>query len=369
MLIAMFAAVPVTGPPGTGASATDLTTAPSPRPDLADVTAATLRARSQTRRVAVTFDDLPLGGPQFDVERMAAMTDKLVASITAAGAPAVGFVNESKVDVEGETGVRLALLRTWTDAGLELGNHTYSHPSPHHVPLQDYFDDIVRGEPFTRMLLAEQRRELRYFRHPFLRRGRTLEDKGAIDSFLAGRGYTIAPVTMDNVDYLFSAVYTDAKTRGDVELMERIADAYLEFSAKIYEFYEGVAEKLFGRSIAHVYLLHANELNADLFDRFAELTRARGYEFITLDEALTDAAYATADRYAGPAGTSWLFRWDATQAEGSGARKVDWRNEPSVPEWVRELFDNRPVSQRLVARAGVRAHVDKARADLGAEAY
>jgi peptidoglycan/xylan/chitin deacetylase (PgdA/CDA1 family) len=328
MLIGGFVAAPVTGAPGKDAS-------------VAGVIGAPLRVHAQARRVAVTFDDLPLGGPQFGLERMAAMTDRLVASIAAAGVPAVGFVNESKVDVDGEVEARLALLRTWTDAGLELGNHTYSHPSPHHVPLPQYFDDIVRGEPFTRMLLAERQRELRYFRHPFLRRGLTLEDKEAIDAFLAERGYTIAPVTIDNVDYLFSAVYTDAKTRGDEELMGRIADAYLEFSARIYEFYEGAAERLFGRSIAHVYLLHANELNADTFDRFVALTRARGYEFVTVDEALADPAYATEDHYAGPAGTSWLFRWDATQADSSGARKIDWRSEPIVQEWVQELFDKR----------------------------
>ena len=289
----------------------------------------------------MTFDDLPLGGPQFDLERMAAMTDKLVTAITAAEVPAVGFVNESKIDVEGEVDARLAVLRRWTAAGLELGNHTYSHPSPHHVPLPEYFNDIVRGEPFTRALMAESGGELRYFRHPFLRRGLTLEDKEAIDDFLAARGYTIAPVTMDNADYLYSAVYTGAKSRGDSETMKRIADAYLAYTERVYAFYEDASERLFDRPIAHVYLLHANELNADTFDRFVELTHARGYQFVGLDEALGDPVYRTEDRYAGPAGTSWLFRWDATQAERSGTREVDWRSEPGVPEWVQELFDRR----------------------------
>jgi peptidoglycan/xylan/chitin deacetylase (PgdA/CDA1 family) len=291
--------------------------------------------------VAITFDDLPLGGPQFDVARMATMTDELVGKIVAAGVPAVGFVNESKIDIEGEVEARVALLRTWAQAGLELGNHTYAHLSPHHVPLEQYFDDIVRGEPHVRAVMAEQGGELRWFRHPFLRRGLTLEDKEAIDSFLAGRGYTIAPVTIDNVDYLFSAVYTDAKTRGDSATMERVADAYLQFTAQIYDFYEGASQDLFDRPIAHVFLLHANELNAATFDRFAELTRGRSYRFVTLDEALDDPAYDSPDRYAGPAGTSWLFRWDATQAQDSGARKVDWRAEPTVQAWVQEAFDNR----------------------------
>jgi len=293
------------------------------------------------RTVAVTFDDLPIGGPQPDLERMTAMTDKLVGSLLDNGVPAVGFVNESKLDVDGETAARLALLRAWADAGLELGNHTYSHPSPHHVPLPEYFDDIVRGEPLTRMVLAEHGLTLRYFRHPFLRRGLTLDDKNAIDAFLAERDYTIAPVTMENTDYVYAAVYADAKTRGDEQTMARLADAYLEFSEQMYEFFEGAALEMFGRPIAHVYLLHANELNADTFDRFAALSRQRGYTFVTLDEAIADPAYSSADRYAGPPGPSWLFRWDATQAEDSGSRKVDWRAEPEPQPWVSELFNNR----------------------------
>ncbi len=296
---------------------------------------------AQALRVAITFDDLPLGGPQFDLERMRAMTDRLVGSIVAADVPAVGFVNENKIDIEGEIDERLAILRTWAEAGLELGNHTYSHPSPHHVPLPDYFDDVIRGEPFTLALMAEHDGELRYFRHPFLRRGLTLEDKESIDRFIAERGYVVAPVTMDNADYIYSALYTAAKTRGDTETMERIAGAYLAFTEQIYAFYERAAERLFDRPIAHVYLLHANELNADTFDRFVALTGSRGYRFVTLEEAIEDPAYSSADRYAGPAGTSWLFRWDATQAQESGSRMVDWRSEPTVQTWVQEAFDNR----------------------------
>jgi len=294
-----------------------------------------------TRTVAVTFDDLPIGGPQPDLERMTAMTDKLVGSIVANWVPAVGFVNESKVDVPRQLDDRLALLRAWTAAGLELGNHTYSHPSPHHVPLSEYFDDIVRGEPLTRMMLAEHGMTLRYFRHPFLRRGLTLDDKNAIDGFLAERGYTIAPVTMENVDYVYAAVYAEAKTRRDEQAMARVADAYIEFSEEMFEFFEGAAQELFGRPIAHVYLLHANELNADTFDRFAALARQRGYAFVSLEEAIADPAYSSPDRWAGPSGPSWLFRWDATQAESSGSRKVDWRAEPEPQPWVRTLFDNR----------------------------
>ena len=70
----------------------------------------------------------------------------------------MGFVNEGKLFVEGETPAdaeaRIAILKTWVDAGLELGNHTYSHHSLNRTPLEEFEADVVRGEPVTRRLLA-----------------------------------------------------------------------------------------------------------------------------------------------------------------------------------------------------------------------
>ena len=46
----------------------------------------------------------------------------------------------------------------------------------------------------------------------------------------------------------------------------------------------------------------ANALNADYFDKLAQMIEKRGYKFISLDEALKDKAYTSPDAYAGPAG-------------------------------------------------------------------
>jgi len=57
----------------------------------------------QPKEVAVTIDDLPLNGPQFDAGRLRAMTDKILAAINKHQIPVVGFVNESLLHVLGET--------------------------------------------------------------------------------------------------------------------------------------------------------------------------------------------------------------------------------------------------------------------------
>ena len=103
----------------------------------------------------------------------------------------------------------------WLEAGLELGNHTFSHINIDNVPLDSYEQDVVRGEAVLKMLPAEKGMKLRYFRHPQLHTGPTLAYKKGLDQFLAARGYTIAPVTIDNNDFMFGALYGDAKVRGD----------------------------------------------------------------------------------------------------------------------------------------------------------
>ena len=100
------------------------------------------------RTVAITFDDLPFASvPAEDTATLERVTGQLLQSLQAAQAPAVGFVNEAKLYREGNLdAARVALLRRWIDAGHELGNHTYSHPSLNRLPLDAFETDLLRGE-------------------------------------------------------------------------------------------------------------------------------------------------------------------------------------------------------------------------------
>jgi hypothetical protein len=42
-------------------------------------------------------------------------------------APAIGFVNERGLQVEGERDARVAIVRSWLEAGMTLGNHGFRH--------------------------------------------------------------------------------------------------------------------------------------------------------------------------------------------------------------------------------------------------
>jgi len=271
------------------------------------------------REVAVTFDDLP-GPPgallSTDVAGLRENTRRLLATLSAHRVPVVGFVNEGKLFLEdegpAEVAARTSVLRMWTDAGFELGNHTYSHHSLNRQPLEEFEADVVRGEPVTRALLAEKGRTLRYFRHPFLQVGLDLDKRRAFEAFLAGRGYTVAPVTIDNDEYVYAFAYADARRRGDDALAARLGADYLRYMETVCAFVEDGSRRLLGREVRQVLLLHANALNADLFGRLAEMMQARGYRFITLDRALQDEAYRRPDDYVGAWGISWLHHWELT---------------------------------------------------------
>ncbi len=166
------------------------------------------------RQVVITFDDLPVGGSvDFNVDELHAITRDLIASVRRNQIPAIGFVNEAKLERGGVDARRVDLLRKWVDAGLELGNHSRSHLDLHSTPLTTFEQDVLLGEAVTRPLLTAAGRTLRFFRHPFLHTGRTLETKHALELFLKEHGYGVAPVTIDNYDYMFANAFDRTKTR------------------------------------------------------------------------------------------------------------------------------------------------------------
>ena len=280
----------------------------------------------------MTFDDLPVVSvTRWDVASHRAITDRLLAAVRAHGVPAVGFVNEENLIADGVTDpARVALLRAWLAAGFELGNHTFAHLDLHATPVERYEDDVVRGEPVTRGLLGARGMPLRYFRHPYLRTGTSLPVKRRVEAFLAGRGYTIAPVTVYTEDYLFAAAYDRAELRGDRETARRVSEAYVPYVVSQFEYFEELSRRLLGYEVRQVLLLHANSINAERFDEMAAMLEGRGYRFVTLERALADEAYASPDEYAGPEGISWLQRW--ALARGLGEEVL--HGEPDPPRYV-----------------------------------
>jgi peptidoglycan-N-acetylglucosamine deacetylase len=266
------------------------------------------------RGLAITIDDLPAGAANvMTAAAITEMTTKLLAVLKEAKVPAVGFVNERKLYFKaGEVDERIAALNQWLDAGFELGNHTYAHTSLNRAGLKEFEDSVVQGESVTRLLLAQHKMTLRYFRHPYLDTGRDLQTRREAEAFLVARGYRIAPVTLDAWDWMFARIYDDAKKRGDAPLQQEVVKSYLSHTTEVFSYYEKFSRDLLGYEPKQILLLHGNNLEAEHIGELLELIRKRGYRFITLQDALSDEAYALPDTYVGEEGTNWIDHWAIT---------------------------------------------------------
>ena len=289
------------------------------------------------RTVALTFDDLPLAVPgndqaAGDLNEVQRVNAAILKTLAAHHATATGFVNESKLNVNDERDMRVRVLRQWLNAGMDLGNHTYSHPALSQVAESEYEDDFVRGSTITSSEMKAMGKTERYFRYPYLDTGKDKAEKESFIVFFVKRGFTNAPVTIQNEDWLFDAVYSDAVMKHDLATQNRVLKAYLQHTNDAMAHAEDISRQSFGREISQVMLLHDDALNADNLDSVLAVFEQRGYRFITLDQALQDPAYATPDDYIGPDGLTWLERWQLALG------KPFHPEGPKPPQWAQDRY-------------------------------
>lgn len=290
-------------------------------------------ARS-TRTVALTFDDLPgvaTASGNCDEDGWHDFNARMVASLVDNRVPALGLVTAGNVCDELRASLLRPLLAAWLDAGLELGNHSFSHRDLNDLPADEYIADLDRTTELVRPLTDAYDAPFRYFRYPFLHAGDDEHTKRAVEKALDERQLVSAPVTIDNQEWVFARVYAMAKRRGDDATMRRVGEAYVPYMESVVEFFEDYSVRLLGYELPQILLLHANELNADYLGQLVAMLRARGYTLVSTDTAMQDPAYRRPDDYVGPAGISWLHRW--ANAEG-----LEYVSEPREPEWVAELL-------------------------------
>jgi len=290
---------------------------------------------AQKKKVCITVDDLPavtngINDYAFRLE----ITEKLIRTFKNYQAPAIGYVNERKVHHNGKAvPEEVRLLELWLEGGLELGNHTFSHPSYHATSFGEYTQDIIKGERITKPLCEKYNQEYKYFRHPYLRIGLRASHADSLSAFLNQNGYIEAPVTIDNADYLFAAAYTKAFKSNDTELRKKIATDYVDYMEVKLLFYERMSEDLYGRKIAQTLLIHANFLNANHVDELMDMYQKHGYSFVSQSAVLQDAAYRSEVTRFGDWGISWLDRWAMTH----GKKGEFFKGDPTVPDYILKL--------------------------------
>ena len=284
-------------------------------------------ASGPLRAVALTFDDLPMTPVEgvCDAAIAREVTRQILDALARQDAPAAGFVNASRTCGEPVDALRDPVLEAWLDAGHELGNHTWSHPDLVRTPLETYLVDVRKGAAPVDSLLRRRGSRLVWFRHPFLHAGNTPAKKAGLERYLEDNSWRVAPVTIDNQEWVYAYVYHQALARGDSALAARVVESYLDHVDGAFAHFEARSREVVGREVPQVLLLHANRLNADHLESLLDRIRARGYVFRRLEQVMKDPAYAREDRYLGRRGPSWIERWAARGGEApQGPREHPW---------------------------------------------
>ncbi len=259
------------------------------------------------QEIAITIDDLPYvlmsrTSPAQGLEQVRNITDALAAyDITATGF-AVGVQITSKT---------APALTAFANAGHAIGNHSWSHPDYGTLTSEEFETETRRAHAALAAWLSKDQ----FYRFPYLREGESEIAKTAATKILTDLGYRNAPITIDNDEWRFNADYLDAVKAGDLQKAKGVAKAYLAHMKERTAHFQALAYTALGRDVAHILLLHMNQINADYLPELLEWYASEGWKFITLPEALQDPLYSLPDLYAGPRGLSQIERIMGSKSE------------------------------------------------------
>lgn len=270
----------------------------------------------QSYKIAITNDDLPDHGSATPNFSRLDIAKAHIAAYAKFGVPKVyGFVNARALEYDPESA---AVLSLWVSSGHLLGNHAYSHANADAGTVADFQKETLTNEPVLAVLM--QGKNWHYFRYPFLNPGNA-EHYGPIKTFLLGRGYKIAEVSMSFDDWAYTDVYNRCVAKGDQAAIATLKDRYLKGVDIAIKRSTLLSQKLYGRQIPQVLLTHIGGFSAVMIDDTLSHLKASGAEFVTLDEAQSDAAYADNPTY----GQNMMLERQARE------KGVDMSDLPAMP--------------------------------------
>jgi peptidoglycan/xylan/chitin deacetylase (PgdA/CDA1 family) len=238
--------------------------------------------------VALTFDDLPAAGSLPPGENRSKIATALAAALKANRLEGTyGFVNAVKLENDPDA---QQALHIWLDAGMNIGNHTWSHISLTSNTVEDYEKNIALNEPA--LAAYGQMREWHWFRYPFLWEGDTLDKRRAVRGYLQDHGYRVAQVTLDFEDYAWNDAYARCSAKPDEAALAWLKQSYLETATEYIKLGREEEQIAFGHEIPNVLLLHATAFTTLMLPDLLDLLRKQGFTFAALAEVGRDPAYA-----------------------------------------------------------------------------
>ncbi len=238
--------------------------------------------------VALTFDDLPAGGGLPTSDTRTGIAGRLAAVLNANHLKGTyGFVIGSDLDDDPDA---QQALRIWTGAGMNLGDHTWSHPSLDSESAAAYEHEIALDESVLRHYSRKD--NWHWFRYPYLEEGDTLEKRNEVHGWLRAHGYRIAEVTLNFQDDDWSDPYDRCLASHDAAGISWLTQSYLENAVEFIRLGREEEQIAFGHEVPNVLLLHATAFTTLMLPRLLELLRQEGFRFAPLSKVERNRAYS-----------------------------------------------------------------------------
>ncbi len=238
-------------------------------------------------QMAITFDDLPAHGPMPAGMKRLAIARSILSTLRREQMPPVyGFVNGVRV---ARYPFQIHVLQAWAAEGEPLGNHTWSHPELDKRTAAPYEAEIAKNEPLLRRVDPDG--DWHWFRYPYLEEGDTVEKHEAVRRWLAAHGYRVAEVSMDFQDYLWNEPYARCLRKHDQAALATLHDTYLATADADFRIFRELAQRLYGRDVPYVLLMHIGAFDAYMLPELLALYRERGVTFTAMEQALADPIY------------------------------------------------------------------------------
>jgi peptidoglycan/xylan/chitin deacetylase (PgdA/CDA1 family) len=244
-------------------------------------------ASVHAQQIAFTWDDLPAHSALPPGDTRVEIGRKIVAAMKDAHMPPVyGFVNGIFTEQEP---LSTPMLKEWHDAGLPLGNHTWSHMNLNAHSLAEWEADTLKNEALLKSYMLTE--DWHWLRYPNLAEGDTPQKREEARKFLAEHGYKIAAVTMSFGDYLYNGPYARCVAKKDAASIAQLEASYLAAADATIDYTRAMSKALYDRDIPYVLLMHVGALDARMLPRLLTLYRDKGFSFVSLQDAEKDPFY------------------------------------------------------------------------------
>ena len=290
---------------------------------------------TKSKKIAVGFVSIPpidrTANPPEDADATARL---LIERLKSHKVPAIGFLLGGAIsDGEKLYSGRANIVRLWRDAGFEIGIGNFRHVWFYDTPYEEYVAGVEKNEAVARKILAEKNLPLRYFSYPFMNTGKNADERNRFEAWLKEKNITPVKYTIDNQEWMYSYAYETARAKNDLNEMNKIRREFLEYMTKMFDHFEAYSQEMFGRDISQTMVLTPSRLVADSSDDLFGMIEKRGYQFVSMEEALKDEAYQTPENFYGKSGISWFERWQMAK----GKKLFD---EPNVNAEVYRIWND-----------------------------